>query len=102
MIWLGVLSNSPNSSSKTLLGFKKFFNGPVKVHPSHSAIEETYVDASLQRVGEIYSNKVYTCPIPLLIQNLCFIVHFQAIRLGHLGDPGVRPSPGSGLWVVGY
>ena len=23
-------------------------------------------------------------------------------RLGRLGDPGVSPSPGSGVWVVGY
>ena len=61
--------------------FLKFFNGSIEIHPSISSPEHVYVDASLQKVGGIYGNKVYTCPIPYLIHNLCSIVHFEAINI---------------------
>ena len=89
---LGFLRNAPARSSIKLpqsffkdiawfQKFLKFFNGSVEIYPSNSIIEEAYVDASLQRVGGIYGNKVFTCPIPLLIQNLCSIVHFEVINI---------------------
>ena len=74
----------PQSFFKDIAWFQKFlnfFNGSVEIHPTHTAIGKAYVDASLQRIGGIYGNKVYTCPIPLLIRNLCSIVHFEAINI---------------------
>ena len=70
----------PQSFFKDIMWFTKFFNGSVEIYPSDLP-SEVYVDASLQRVGGIYGNKVYTCPIPYLIQNLCSIVHFEAINI---------------------
>ena len=74
----------PQSLFKDIMWFQKFlkfFNGSVEIHPSVLAPQQVYVDASLQRVGRIYGNKVYTCPILYLIQNLCSIVHFEAINI---------------------
>ena len=81
---LGLLRNTPMKGTvklpqaffKDIMWFQKFlkfFNGSIEIHPSVLAPELVYVDASLQRVGGIYGDRVYTCPIPYLIQNLCSI-----------------------------
>ena len=89
---LGVLRNAPikgairlpQSFFKDIMWFQKFlkyFNGSVEIYPRTLTPQQVYVDASLQRVGSMYGTRVYTCPIPNLIQDLCSIVHFEAINI---------------------
>ena len=46
------------------------------VEPLH-----VYIDASLERVGAKFQNKVYSCIIPQNIKNLCSIVHLEALNM---------------------
>ena len=73
----------PQSFFKDIMWFQKFlkyFNGSVEIYP-RTLTPQVYVDASLQRVGGVYGNRVYTCPFSNLIQNLCSIDHFEAINI---------------------
>ena len=89
---LGVLCNTPvrgtiqlpQSFFKDIMWFQKFlkyFNSSVEIFPRTATRQQVYVDASLQRVGGMYGTRVYTCPIPSLIQHLCSIIHFEAINI---------------------
>ena len=55
--------------------------GVLRNAPVRGTIQLPQSSLSLQRVGGIYGTRVYTCPIPSVIQNLCSIVHFEAINI---------------------
>ena len=89
---LRVLRNTPIQGSIKLPGyffqdvrwFHKFlenFNGSVEIHQRNVQTFNVFVDTSLQCMGRVCGNKVYSCKIPQVLKEITSIVQLEAANV---------------------